>query len=335
MQTFLDEKKKRENGAARPVTTERVQTQLANKANPTGTGGTAVPTVAPKTSAIPGVKVHSNAPAMIGNYAFDTDFMAERKKAEAEGDYGKAALMEFYRNQKLGYMTSPYRTTDVYNYTDPYRGELDRMQEDMQNREKFSYDYRDDEQYKAIKKLKEKEAQDAFNDAYGRLSAQFDGDIPVNMMNKLYDTKADIIDSADSYIPQLERLAYSMYMDEGDMMMRNYALMQERANQDYNRWAEKRDLHVSGLDNQYGRTQNERNYNEGVRRYKQEYEDGRKDIEYERGVKEQQRTTGVTAENNGMIENFAYRLIEEEGISLQEALKKAQKIAEEAGLLLS
>ncbi|MBQ8390971.1 MAG: hypothetical protein IJX50_00295 [Clostridia bacterium] len=323
MQTFNDEKKKRENGVAQPVTTEQVQTQLANKANPTVTGGAAVPTVAPKTSAIPGVKVHSNAPAMIGNYAFDTDFMAERQKAEAEGDYGKAALMEFYRNQKLGYMTSPYRTTDVYNYTDPYRGELDRMQEDMQNREKFSYDYRDDEQYKAIKRLKEKEAQDAFDDAYGRLSAQFDGDIPVNMMNKLYDTKADIIDSADSYIPQLQQLAYSMYMDEGDMMMRNYALMQERANQDYNRWAEKRDLHVSGLDNKYGRDASEKAYNEDIRRYNQEYADKRADIEYERDNNEQQRTTGLTQTDYENRYQATLAIMESEGVSFDEAWKRA------------
>ena len=315
MQTFNDEKKKRENGVAQPVTSAQVQTQLANKANPTVTGGAAVPAVnnvAPKTSAIPGVKVHSNAPAMIGNYAFDTDFMAERKKAEAEGDYGKAALMEFYRNQKLGYMTSPYRTTDVYNYTDPYRGELDRMQEEMQNREKFSYDYRDDEQYKAIKRLKEKEADDAFNDAYGRLSAQFDGDIPVNMINKLYDTKADIIDSADNYIPQLQQLAYSMHMDEGDMMMRNYALMQERANQDYNRWAVDRDMYVSGLDNKYARDYNDRNY-----------ADSRKDIEYERGKEDEQRTTGLTQTDYENRYKATLAIMESEGVSFDEAWKRA------------
>ena len=209
-------------------------------------------------------------------------------------------------------MTSPYRTTDVYNYTDPYRGELDRMQEEMQNREKFSYDYRDDEQYKAIKRLKEKEADDAFNDAYGRLSAQFDGDIPVNMINKLYDTKADIIDSADNYIPQLQQLAYSMYMDEGDMMMRNYALMQERANQDYNRWAVDRDMYVSGLDNKYARDYNDRNY-----------ADSRKDIEYERGKEDEQRTTGLTQTDYENRYKATLAIMESEGVSFDEAWKRA------------
>ena len=344
MQTFNDEKKKNNtNIFQQSLNTVKnnvsdYMKQTANKANPTLTGSVvpAVKNVAPRTSAIPGVKVHSNAPEMIGNYSFDTDFMAEIQKAEAEGNYGLAKYLENLRNQKLGYMTSPYSTTSVYNYDDPYKGELERMQDDIINREKFSYDYRDDEQYQAIKRLKEKEAQDAFDDAYGQLSRQFEGDIPVNMINKLYDTKADIIDSADSYIPQLQQLAYSMYMNEGDQMMQNYAMMQNMANQDYNRWAADRDMHVSGLDNKYARDYNDRNYNEELRRYNQEYEDTRSDIEYERGKEEQQRETGISAENIGAINQWASIIREiNPGISPEESIKEARRILEEQGMLLS
>ncbi len=260
MATFNEEIKKREQGA----TAEDAYRTTAQKANPTLTGSGV-------SAAVPaGSKVHNNAPAMIGNYSFDTDFMAEKQKAEAAGDYGKAKQMEHLRNQKLGYMDSSYTPTFDYNYADPYAGQKERMRETIINREPFEYDYRDDAQYQAIKSLKQREAQKAYDDGYAALSTQFEGDVPVNMIHKLQNTKADIEDQADSYIPQLRQLAYQMYMNEGDALRQNYAMMQDAADEDYNRWLSNRDMRISGLENSYGRAWNEKTYKDDI-----EYRDRR------------------------------------------------------------
>ena len=339
MQTFNDVKKKITNNVAQPVKSEFVQEQLANKANPTVTGGASVPTVsnvAPRTSAIPGVKVYNNAPAMIGNFDFDTDFQAQINDALARGDYGAAAMFEKLRNQKLGYMNSPYSTTYRFNYNDPYRGQLERMQDDSINREEFSYDYRDDDQYKAIKRLKEKEAQKAYDDGYGAMSRQFEGDVPVAMINKLLDTKADIVDQADSYIPQLRQLAYQMYMNEGDQMMRNYSMMQDAAARDYDRWAADRNITIAGNDNAYSRAYGERAYDRGV---------FTEDRAWDYNVSEQARNheredaqykNDISATNSSTILEIARDIISmDKSKNYADAINEAMEIARAGGLLLA
>jgi hypothetical protein len=183
---------------------------------------------------------------------------------------------EMMHNEKNGYLGLGYANSHIFNYDDPYRGDLDRQREAIENRDPFSYDYREDDLYKSILSQKEKEAQKAYNDGYAQLSRQFDGDIPVNMINKLITTKGEIIDQADSYIPQLRQLAYGMYQDEGNKMLTDYNLTQQAAAEDYDRWRSDRDFIISGIENEYSRDKydkefeynkgiDERNFNENVR----------------------------------------------------------------------
>lgn len=210
--------------------------------------------------------VPAKTPTMVGNYDINTDFMSEQMKAEAAGDYGKAKEMEYLRNQKIGTLGLDYANTDKYNYFDPYRGDLDRQREAIESRGPFSYDYREDDLYKTIRALKEKEAQKAYNDGYAQLSRQFDGDIPVNMINKLITTKGEITDQADSYIPQLRQMAYQMHQDEGDRMLQNYSLTRDAAAEDYARWSADRDFILSGMENKYARDRYDKEfeYNKGI-----------------------------------------------------------------------
>ena len=292
MATFNEEMKKKEQG----VTAESAYKVTAQKANPTLSGSNV-------SAAVPaGSRVHNNAPAKIGNYSFNTDFMAEKQKAEADGDYGKAKLMEHYRNQKLGYMDSPYTPTYDYNYSNPYSGRLERMQSDIIGREPFEYDYRDDVQYQAIKGLKQREAQKAYDDGYATLSRQFEGDIPVNMINKLQNTKSDIEEQADSYIPQLRQLARQMYMNEGNEMRQDYAMMQDTADEDYSRWLAERDMKISGLENSYGRAWNEKTYADDIEYRDKVYDRGilESDRSYDRGTFESDRAFNYGVEQDAL-----------------------------------
>lgn len=117
----------------------------------------------------------------------------------------------------------------------------------------FSYDYRDDSSYKAMRKLKEKEAKKAYDDGYAALSTQFEGGVPVNMMNKLHETSNDIIDSADSYIPTLRQLAHDMYLGKGNQLLNQYGMLSDMENQQYGRWLSDRDFMERGANTAWNR----------------------------------------------------------------------------------
>lgn len=314
----------------------RTNYKMADFAKQNGIGVPAVPKInttpvpiGTNTATIPGVRVQNNAPAMIGNYAFDTDFQAMIDDAIARGDFGSAKMFENLRNQKLSYMISPYAETHVFNYNDPHRGQLERMREDIQNREAFEYDYRNDPQYKALRALKEREARKAYNDGYGEMSKQFEGGVPVAMINKLIDTREGIEEQADNYIPQLKQMAYEMYMNEGDQMMRNYAMMQDAANQDYNRWALDRDMYVSGKQNAYDRGYADRAFDRSV------YE-GDRAFDYSKGVDERnwkynvdkdsrQEERGLTQANFDNLYQVASAIAAKDKVSMDEAFERAKK----------
>lgn len=233
-------------------------------------------------------------PTMVGNYDINTDFEAEIQKALSEGNYGKAAELERLRNEKIGILGLSNPVTDRFNYLNPYQGELDRQQKALSETEPFSYDYKEDEMYKSILNLKEKEAEKAYNDSYAQLSRQFDGDIPVNMLNKLNATKAEIIDQADGYIPTLYQMAREASEADYNKKLMDYNLTKQRADEDYARWLSGRDFTVGGLENKYSRDTyadesdynkkiDERNHNEDVRRYEAESQFRNDQFEYEKG----------------------------------------------------
>lgn len=225
-----------------------------------GTSQASVPTV-PKATA-PVVEM----PAVLKGKDLTVDYLQSAIDKAKAGDYAGAAYDEMMHNEKNGYLGLGYENSHIFNYDDPYRGDLDRQREAIENRDPFSYDYKNDDMYKSILALKEKEADKAYKDGYAQLTRQFDGDIPVNMINKLLTTKGEIIDQADSYIPELRSLAYQMYQDEGDRMYQNYGLTQNAAAEDYNKWLTDRDFIVSGMENKYARDkyQQEFDYSKGI-----------------------------------------------------------------------
>jgi hypothetical protein len=226
-------------------------------------GATSTVKPAVKNASAPAVEM----PAVLkGKDLQGTDYMQRAIDKAKAGDYAGAMYNEMMHNEKNGYLDMGYPSSHIFNYNDPYRDDLDRQREAIENRDPFSYDYREDDLYKSILAQKEKEAEKAYKDGYAQLSRQFDGDIPVNMLNKLQATKGEIIDQADSYIPQLRQLAYGMYQDEGNKMLQDYGLTQQTAAEDYDRWRSDRDFIISGLENEYARDRynKEFDYSKGI-----------------------------------------------------------------------
>lgn len=192
-------------------------------------------------------------PAVLKGVDLTQDRMQNAINYAKEGNYPAAAYEERLHNEKNGYLGLGYENSHIFNYDDPYLGDIDRQRAAIMEREPFSYDYRNDDLYKTILSKKEKEADKAYKDGYAQLSRQFDGDIPVNMLNKLQATKSEIIDQADNYIPQLYQLAREKYAEEGNKMLTDYNLTKQLADEDYARWRDDQNFIVSGLENVHAR----------------------------------------------------------------------------------
>ena len=186
-----------------------------------------------------------------------TELMYE---AIARGDYGAAKEYERLHNVKNGDLGLGWENSGIFNYLDTkgIGGLKEAKYNELQDyiNQGFNYNYEEDPEYKAIRSLKEKEADKAYKDGYAQLSTAFDGDIPVNMINKLISSKNEITDQADEYIPQLRQMAYNMHMDKGNNLYNQYNMLANEEAMDYNRWLSDRDMFIQGAENAYGRSSN-------------------------------------------------------------------------------
>ena len=244
------------------------------------------------------------------------NYTAEMQKAEQSGNWAAAADNEKLHNTKDGDLGLGWGVSDKYNYIDRngYGGQLQAKRNEIENYKPFSYDYRTDDSYLAMKRLKEQEADKAYADGYAQLSTAFDGDIPVNMINKLLTTKNEIINSADSYIPQLRQMAYDMYNVERNDLYNQYGLLQNEAQQDYGRWSADRDVRIQGLQNAIENEYRNKVYDRGV------YE-GDRSFNY--GVQTHKEAMDYTVRND--IASYANQLFKSGLFSYDTALKMAKE----------
>ena len=286
MKTFNQVKKERDirqiaNDSTAPFTTAGAKAaaqSIAKKANPTITGS-----MTGTGAAVPAVPAVSQANKSGRTYDPNINYMQESMNAAAKGDLAGAMYNERMHNIKDGDMGLGWGASGMWNYldSDGLGGRRSAKYDEIENyfRDGFTYDFADDPVYQQILGQKQKEADKAYKDGYAQLSTAFDGDIPVNMINKLLTTKSEIVDSADSYIPQLRQMAYDMYMDKGNQLYNQYGLLDAMADEDYDKFLADRDFRAQGVrDAYYNKTDAER-YAEDVA-YR-DYRDGISDARYD------------------------------------------------------
>ena len=208
------------------------------------------------------------------NYTPSVNYEQQRLNNEYNGNIAGAIANEKMHNQKDGDLNLGWGASGIYNYQDTQG--LGGLKEAKYNEIEdfystpFSYDYTTDPQYQAMRRLKEKEADKTYKDMKAQYSTAFDGDIPVNMLNKMATTKGEIIDQADSYIPQLEQIARSIHADKGNQLMNQYNMLANEEQNQYNRWLGDRELYANAVRDAYVNRTNEdntaynRRYQEGL-----------------------------------------------------------------------
>ena len=202
----------------------------------------------------------------------DVNYTAGMMTDIDNGNLFGAMYKENKHNEKDGALGLGWGASGVFNYQDTQglgglrEAKYNEIQDYFDNG--FQYDYRDDEQYQAMRRLKEQEAEKAYKDGYAQLSRAFDGDIPVNMINKLLTTKSEIVDQADGYIPTLKQMAHDMHMNKGNQLYNQYGMLGDLENQQYQRFLGDRNFMAQGVMDAHNNKINsdERDYVRGIDR---------------------------------------------------------------------
>lgn len=149
---------------------------------------------------------------------------------------------------------------DYGPYVSPYADRIDAQLNGILNRDPFSYDYTTDPAWQAYRKEYTREGRRASEDTLGQMAAMTGG-MPSTAAMTAAQQAGDYYSAqmADK-IPELYRLAYSMYADEGDRMLNNLSALRGLDSDEYGRYSDAFNRRLSelsaleGLDaTEYGR----------------------------------------------------------------------------------
>ena len=189
-------------------------------------------------------------------YNANVNYTQQRLNDEYNGNPAGAMANERLHNIKDGDLNLGWGATNFYNYQD-YAG-LGGLREAKYNeiedyfRTPFSYNYLADPTYQSILKGKQNLGDKTYQDMLAQYSTAFNGDIPVNMLNKAATTKGEIIDQADNYIPTLRQMAENMYLNKGDQLIKQYNMLDKQYQDDRNYWLADREFYGKGVLDAYG-----------------------------------------------------------------------------------
>ena len=153
-------------------------------------------------------------------------------------DAGHTYVEDQYR-KKYGYSGgrdgSEYQPLNTYEqptYKDKYGSTIDSLVDEYLGRRKFSYDPETDPIYQYYLNQYTRGGKQAMNDMYGQLSARTGGlgsTASQNAYNKYMEAAAD-------KIPELYKLAWDMYRQEGQDRLQALNTLQDLSNTDYSRF---------------------------------------------------------------------------------------------------
>ncbi len=121
----------------------------------------------------------------------------------------------------------------IEDYESPYAQEI---QETSQQRDPFSYDPATDPLFQQYRAQYTEAGQDAMEDTLGLISAKTDGLASSYAATASQQTYNNYMDDLNNKIPELQQLAYAMYLDQGDAQQQafqNYTDLDATA---YNRY---------------------------------------------------------------------------------------------------
>ena len=155
-------------------------------------------------------------------------------------------------------------------YTNQYQDQINSMVNDILNREKFSYDYNTDPLYQMYAEAYTRNGQQAMKDTYAQQAARTGG-LGSSYAGTAAQTQYNqYMNALNDKVPELYKLAYSMYQDEGNTMRNNLGMIQGLENTDYGRymdalgqWNTDRNFSYGQYNDEWDRYYNDRDFSYG------------------------------------------------------------------------
>lgn len=121
-------------------------------------------------------------------------------------------------------------------YQSRYKDQLQGMMDQIMNRDPFEYDANADPLFQIYQDQYILGGQRAMQDAMGQAAALTGGYGNSYAQSVGQQTYNQYMENLMGIIPELSQMAYERYQDEGEALERNYSMLNQLENQDYNRY---------------------------------------------------------------------------------------------------
>lgn len=188
-------------------------------------------------------------------------------------------------------------------YSSAWQGQLNDMLSKIQNRDKFTYDPNADALYQQYKNQYIQGGKLAMQDTMGQAAALTGGygnSYASTAGNQAYQ---QYLTGLTDKIPELYSMALDQYNQEGQNMLTQYGLLQDRENTDYSRYRDSVSDYETALNRLYGVYSDERGFDYG------QYGDNRtlSYQQYRDAIADQQAAAKLAEEQRQFNENMAWQ----------------------------
>lgn len=156
-------------------------------------------------------------------------------------------------NERFTYESAP-------SYTSKYQSQIDDLTRQILEREAFSYDPETDPLYQQYKESYTRNGQRAMQDTMGQMAARTGGLASSYAGAAAQQTFDNYMGALADKIPELQQLAYSMYMDEGNTQRANLEMLQALEAGDYAKYQDLLSQYNTDRGFSYGVFSDQKNY---------------------------------------------------------------------------
>lgn len=218
-----------------------------DKGNGGGGGGTALPEL-PVYNSVYGDRINGIVQSIAngsGNYNLPSDYQS-KYSADIDG-----LLQRIMKDNDTPYDLPTWNEQFSYDpYNSKYQGTINDLANQIANR-KFEYNYRNDPMYQQMEQSYTRNGQRAMQDTLGQMAARTGGLASSYAGSAAQQSYNNYMMNLADRIPELQKLAYSMYQDEGNNMRNNLSMYQGLEGTDYSRYKDAYNMASNEYDRRY------------------------------------------------------------------------------------
>ncbi len=141
-----------------------------------------------------------------------------------------------------------------------YEDKLNSLYDSIMNREKFNYNFNEDQMYQMYKDNYTQQGKQAMEDTLGRAQAMNGGYGSSYAQSAAQQTYQDNLQKINDAIPTFRNMAYEQYLNEGNEMLNKYSITSDAYNREYGQYRDDVADWQADRSFNYGMYSDERNF---------------------------------------------------------------------------